>query len=359
MRLKNLTGSTALGLATVGLSASVCEPGQWKNLAPIPTVRQEHGTVAVNNHTIAILGGRAPIENTNITTTTDLLQLYDIPSNTWRTGSVLPYKTNHPNVASIGNNIYLLGGLVEGPIIPGVFLNWEASGACHVYNTVTDTWAELPSMPTGTERGSAVVGVHGDLIYLAGGMTIIRDRYQDAVNTVIAFNTTSGTWQRVPSIGGELPESRQHASGTVIGDTFYVIGGRRYGQTDHRDTVFQLNLSNVSAGWHINTNHMPISRGSLNGAKVGTSFYTFGGEGNADTTTGVFNQTQSFDTQLQLWVELGPMAVPRHGTQSVAIGNLIYIPGGGLQQDGKSVTIDGVMTLQQSTDHFDVYCTHE
>lgn len=44
------------------------------------------------------------------------------------------------------------------------------------------------------------------------------------------FNTTSGARQRLDVAAAELPESRQHATGSVIDHTFYVIGGRRYGQ---------------------------------------------------------------------------------------------------------------------------------
>ena len=44
-----------------------------------------------------------------------------------------------------------------------------------------------------------------DLIYLAGGMTILELGYQDAIDTVIAFNITSREWQRVSENAATLP----------------------------------------------------------------------------------------------------------------------------------------------------------
>lgn len=343
-----------LGLANIAATATSCTSGQWVDLASIPKPRQEHGTVAINNTTIAIVGGIVPVGNS--TQTTDLLQLYDIDSNTWATASAAPYKVNHPNVAAVGQTLYLLGGLVEGALSPGISMNWVASKACHAYDLSTDIWTELPPMPNGTERGSAIVGVHGEMIYLAGGMTVLQTGYQDAVDSVIAFNTASSEWQRLLAAAAELPESRQHAAGSVVGDTFYVVGGRRYGQLNTHDTVFKLDLANQTAGWQTSPGRMPTTRGGLNGGAVGAKFYAFGGEGNPESSTGVFNQSEVFDTESQEWTELKPMQVPRHGTQAAAVGGLVYIPGGGLQQDGKQVVTDGTTTFQQPTSHFDAYC---
>ncbi|KAH8879147.1 galactose oxidase [Thozetella sp. PMI_491] len=356
-----MSSSYRLGLAILGLldiasaAAPACTPGQWVNLTSIPSARQEHGTTAIGNTTIAILGGLATIGNETEATTTDLFQLYDIESDTWTTASPAPYAVNHPNVASVDGKLYLLGGLYAFDPTPfGTPIEWAAVGDSYVYDPETDTWAAIRSIPNGTERGSAIVGVHNEMIYLAGGMTILANG-QDAVDSVISYNTTSDLWQRLDMEAAELPESRQHGTGAVIGDTFYVIGGRRYSQTNVRDTVFALDLTNTTSGWQITT-PMPVARGGLDGGVVGSKFYAFGGEGNPDSLTGVYNQSQVFDTTSQSWTELGVMQVPRHGTQAAGVGDRVYIPGGGLQQDGKSVTVNGVTTSQNPTNHFDAYC---
>ena len=343
-----------LGLFGVAAAKPPCKSGSWVNLTSIPEPRQEHGAAVRGNTTVAILGGIVPVGNA--TETTDLFQLYDIASNTWSTKSPAPYKVSHPNIAVVGEKLYFLGGLIEGPTTPKLSMNWVASRICYVYGFSTNEWSEIAPMPNGTELGSSIVGVHGDMIYLAGGMTVLQTGYQDAVDSVLSFNTTSGAWQRVDHASAELPESRQHATGGVIGNTFYVVGGRRCGQLYTRDTVFELDLTQQQTGWKLSKGHMPTSRGGINGAAVDQRFYVFGGEGNLDATTGVFNQSEAFDVRAQTWSELKPMVVPRHGTQAGSAGGRVYIPGGGLQQDGKQVVKGGKVTSQNPTSHFDAYC---
>ncbi|KAF5563817.1 kelch repeat-containing protein [Fusarium pseudoanthophilum] len=123
-----------------------------------------------------------------------------------------------------------------------------------------------------------------------------------------------------------------------------------------RDTVFELDLTNHETGWKSSAAHMPVSRGGVYGAAVGDKFYAFGWEGNPETVTGVFNQPEAFDAETQKWTELKPMAVPRHGTQAASAGGLVYIPGGGLQQDGKAVSVNGSLSYMQLSSHFDSYC---
>lgn len=347
-------GYAALMLFGVATAKPLCESGSWTNLTSIPKPRQEHGTTSKGNTTIVILGGIIPVGNS--TETTNLLQLYDIASDTWSTKSPAPYNVNHPNIAVVDEKLFFLGGLIEGPTTPDLSMNWVASKVCHVYDFASDSWSEISPMPNGTERGSSIVGVHGEMIYLAGGMTVLQTGYQDAVDSVISYNTTSGMWQRLEHAAAELPESRQHATGSVVGNTFYVVGGRRYGQLYTRDTVFELDLTQQTTGWKVSKGHMPTSRGGVNGGAVGDKFYVFGGEGNLNASTGVFNQSEVFDTKSQKWSELKPMAVPRHGTQAASSGGLIYIPGGGLQQDGKQVVASGKVTFQNPTSHFDAYC---
>lgn len=286
---------------------------------------------------------------------TNLVNLYDIPSDTWRAIAPLPIAVNHPNAAAVNGRIYLLGGLVDTEEPPIAEADWITTGKSYVYDPDANVWTEVASMPNGTERGSSVVGVHGEMIYLAGGMTVLNRDYQDASTTVTAFNTTSLQWQRVPSIAANLPEGRQHAAGTVFRDTLYVVGGRWYERTNVRDTVFSLNLLDQTAGWQTSPSRMPTARGGLAGGAVGHSFFAFGGECDPNTTNGVFPQAESYDLVSGVWTKLKDMQVPRHGTAAVSVGNRIYIPGGGLQQDGIPIERNGVVSYGQATAHFDAY----
>ncbi|KAK7408935.1 hypothetical protein QQX98_008879 [Neonectria punicea] len=310
--------------------------GAWIDLAPIPVApRQEHTTVALSHKTIAVLGGIIP-ENGSYTTT-DIMQLYDIPSNTWRSAADAPFAVNHPNVAVVDNKIYFLGGLSVAP--DGV---WRAVPDSWVYHPVKDKWTPLDPIPDGMERGSATMGVYGKTIYLAGGMTQLDviGGYQDSIESVLSFDTRSGTWIRLPEPATHIPEGRDHAGGAVVGSTYYVIGGRHFGQHNVRDTVFALDLKHPTRGWRTSSAKMPTPRGGVSAGTIGKSVYIFGGEGNeAEGSNGVFNETEVFDTVSETWRKLGPMKLPRHGTSAVAVGNRVYIPGGGIVQSAGPVNV--------------------
>lgn len=287
------------------------------------------------------MGGIIP--NGSDFSTTDIVQLYDIPSDTWTSASPLPIPINHSNAGVVDSKIFVLGALQVSPQGEGIDGSWQAIGAGWVYDISTDTWEVLAPIPQGTERGAAAVGVHNKIMYLAGGMRSLDlspDGEQDTVDTVSAFDTVSGTWLPLPGAASRIPEGRDHAGGAVVGDVFYVLGGRCRGQNNTKDTVFSLDLGNMDAGWHVSPSRMPTPRGGISVGTVQNRIYTFGGEGNqAEGSLGVFNETEVFDTEAETWYKLQPMKLPRHGTSAVAVGERIYIPGGGLAQGADPVNV--------------------
>ncbi|KAJ7263923.1 hypothetical protein C8J57DRAFT_1333170 [Mycena rebaudengoi] len=196
-------------------------------------------------------------------------------------------------------------------------------------------------MPAGTARGAAAVGVHGHTVYLAGGLLELNliTGAQPSSAAVSAFNTLTRRWSVLPS----LPEARDHVGGAVIGNMFFVVGGRVNGVPNVRDTVFALDLNAVGLGW-VEKAHMPTARGGLSTAVIGDRIYTFGGEGDANLVpNGVYNNVEVYCAGEDRWEVLPPMPHPRHGTNAASIAGRIYIPGGG------NVTGAG---LQSHTDFF-------
>jgi N-acetylneuraminic acid mutarotase len=323
---------------TLGLAAYLVagQGGTWERLASIAdNPRQEHSTVALSRDTLAILGGIVPTDT--FFETTNILQLYNIPQNKWTTATPAPIRANHPNVASIRGHIYLLGGMNDAPDAA-----WEGFPQSFVYKSATDVWVPLPPMPVEERRGAAAMGVYNDIIYLAGGLRrleLFEGGSQDTMDILSAFDTRSGVWLPVPDAARHLPEGRDHAGGAVVGHHFYVLGGRFRGHSNNKDTVFVLDLLAMEGGWRVSNSRMPTPRGGLSAATVGSKVYTFGGEGSLAEPNGVFNQTEVFDTKTESWKVLAPMPVPRHGTSAVAIGEVIYIPGGGIVLGGAPVDV--------------------
>ncbi|KAF6762610.1 hypothetical protein DFP72DRAFT_1001102 [Ephemerocybe angulata] len=315
---------------------------RWTTLPPIALgPRQEHVTLALNTSYLGVLGGITPFTTTNNTTsfnTTGLLQLYSLHTRKWLTASPAPEALNHPNAAVIRGEVYLLGGLYDRQ--DG---SYPGSPRSYVYDPATDKWTSLPNLPeSDTARGSAAMGVYKDIIYLAGGMSLLpldpKFGVQQSVDTVSAFNTTSGQWITLPEEARTLPGRRDHAGAAVHNGVFYVLGGRDRGQVNVRGDVFALDLNHLEEGWVVKKGKMPTPRGGISAALVKGKVYTFGGEGNpAPGSDGVFDQVEAYDVAEDSWTKLEKMKSPRHGTSAVAIRDSIYIPGGGVKQGGAPV----------------------
>jgi N-acetylneuraminic acid mutarotase len=302
----------------------------WRPLAPIAGgPRQEHGVAAVGAK-VYVIGGiiTDPVGDF---ATTGRVEVYDTRRDTWSDAAPLPVAMNHPNVATVGAKVYVLGGLSGGA-------SWQALRDSFVYDPRVDRWTRLPSMPAGIALGSAAMGVHGPRIYLAGGMrTLVPSPggLQDTVDTVSSYDVATGRWEALPS----LPQARDHVGGAVVGTRLYVLGGRDRGQVNVRDTVYALDLRSLR--WFVRAS-MPTARGGIATAAVGTKIYTFGGEGKHDGIGphAVFAETEVYDTVHDRWQRLAPMPVPRHGTAAVAVGGTIHIPGGGVAGGGSPVDVN-------------------
>lgn len=317
--------------AVLALALPVSSQSTWSTLSPVPVggTLQEHTTVAINDSLLAVVGGL--VEGGD---TTDNVLLYDIPGDTWRQVAPLPVALNHPNVVVSGENIYVLGGL-------GGERGWPPVRNTFQYDADVDQWEELQSIPEGSERGSAITVVHGDRIFLAGG---IPGGSGESVDDVSIFDLESGEWLEVPEEARHIPAPRDHGGGAVIDGKFYVVGGRDAGLHNVRDTVFILDLEDLEGGWRTSEAAMPTARGGLSVAAIGTMIYAFGGEGNPEEgTDGVFDDVEVYDTETDAWEVLEPMQLPRHGTSAAAVDGRIYIPGGGI--------VEGV----GATDVFDVF----
>lgn len=267
------------------------------------------------------------------------MQFYSIIHDTWHTVSPVPKPVNHANAAVVNGKIYVLGGLVptetwsSSPV-------WNYTSDSWVYNPRDDSWASLPAMPEAEARGSAGVGMYDGKIFLAGGLKrleLVQGGVQDTVDTVSIFDTVTKKWLDVPSAAKKIPEGRDHAGAAVVGSKMYILGGRKNGQENVKDTVFILDLKNLQRGWKTSKAKMPTPRGGVATGVIGKKVYIFGGEGNIQAASGVFNETESYDTATDCWEKSIPMKIPRHGTYAVGVGKKVYIPGGGIVQSGGPV----------------------
>ena len=283
--------------------------------------RQEHGVAALSDQ-IYIIGG-VHYDNNGTVETINRVEYYSTNSQIWHVAAPLPLPVNHPNTAALNNKIYLAGALAAGT-------NWTALPHTYAYDPYNDTWTALAPMPPGTARGSSVVGVYNDMIYLAGGQSfleIVPPYRQPGLALVSSYNTQTNEWDTTSL--PPLPQARQHASGAVVGSTFYVVGGREFDIGSFHDTVFALDLDNPTE-WK-EMAKAPTARGSLACAAMDEVIYCFGGEGNPENEFAIFGQVEAYDTVEDRWHVLPNMEVPRHGMGAVVVEGRVWVPGGGVK----------------------------
>ncbi|KAK1233173.1 hypothetical protein PQX77_003709 [Marasmius sp. AFHP31] len=322
-------------LLLLAAPSALCS-GTWRNSTPIASgPRQEHCVTSIGD-TVYLIGGISPPPpDVPFPPTATLGEAFNTTESIWRRIADLPIPMSHCNIASLNGKLYVLGGMNGDE---GV---WERTGRSFEYCPRDDTWTELPSMPEGEERGASAVGVWGSSVFLAGGLRTLNllDATQDTVATGLVYDTRTKQWSQLP----DLPEGRDHVGGAVIEKTFYVVGGRIRGQDNVRGTVFAMNLATREKKW-VEKSRMPTPRGGLAAAAIGGKIFTFGGEGSTALLgpTGVYNNTEVYDTVRDSWEVLTPMAVPRHGTGATSVGSEIYMPGGGVLRSAGPVDVNDV-----------------
>ncbi|MCC7540153.1 MAG: protein kinase, partial [Deltaproteobacteria bacterium] len=150
-----LAGGVGDGNALVG-PVDFYDPatGTWSTTrgAAIPT-RREHTAGFAHGGRVWIVGGR----NLSLSTNMDVVEVYDVASDTWTTGPSLALARGGFGIGLIGDRAYAVGG--EQPD--------RALDEVEVLDLAAMTWSAAPSVPT-PRHGHAVVGAAGR-VWVVGG----------------------------------------------------------------------------------------------------------------------------------------------------------------------------------------------
>lgn len=311
----NTNGDAAIG---------ACTPAPGWTAAPSLARgdTQETATVALDGKIYVLGGFGGAAENVPVLAS---VQIFDTVTCAWSMGPDLPRSVHHANAAVVDGRIYVVGAM-EG-------LNFMAVGHVWSWNPATDTaWATHTSMPAGTQRGSAVTGVIGGTIYLAGGLR------GGAVNQVSSYTPMTDTWDTTTL--PVLPIVRDHGCGGVVDGKLYVTGGRATSIGSTSSSVYEY----TPGGAWIPRMPMPTGRGGTACGVVGDRIIVVGGEGNGASPTGVFPQVESYQPSSDTWMMHAPMPMPRHGMGAAGWNGTLYVPGGADTQGFGAVATHEVFT---------------
>jgi N-acetylneuraminic acid mutarotase len=194
----------------------------WKALAPMPTKRGAAVAGAVGDKIYVIGGATTAPGATNPSIhplipqrVLNLVEEYDIKTNTWRERAPMPTPRNHTTAGVVNGKIYVIGGRIGAAFIAASsnLANVEA------YDPATNTWSgPLAKMPTA--RSGLTSGVYNGKIYAAGG------EWQNAVEQTAyrvfeAYDPATDSWSVLPP----MALARHGVAGGVIGNRFYAISG--------------------------------------------------------------------------------------------------------------------------------------
>jgi N-acetylneuraminic acid mutarotase len=140
--------------------------------------------------------------------TIDVVEVYDIATDTWETLNPMIIDRGWGGAATIGDTIYVFGGFrTEG---------YQTVPYVHKYDPMTDSWSSDPDMPI--LRDCFMSASTDDKIYVIGGWS----EYEDYEDMVQEYDPLTKVWTEK----ADMPTQRSFTEATIMNDTIYVAGGR-------------------------------------------------------------------------------------------------------------------------------------
>lgn len=286
-------------------------PGRWTGRADMPIPRSEMAWATVWAGRMHVVGGYGEGRVNRAYHT-----VYDPAADAWLDAAPLPRGANHVAVAADAGRVYALGGFIEQ--------NRRCDDKAFAYEVKEDRWREIAPLPR--PRGAAAAVVLGGRIHLIGGATDPAPE-RASIGWHEVYDPAADRWEmRRP-----LPGARDHV-GCVAHDGLIHVAGGRFNTFQYNTGLHHVYLPQRDT-WEERA-PLPTPRSGHGMVVHRGRFFCMGGEGGiieAGRTIDakVFGQMESYDPRTDGWQSHAPMITPRHAVAAVAIGDWIYVAGGG------------------------------
>ncbi|MDB5288890.1 MAG: Kelch repeat-containing protein [Phycisphaerales bacterium] len=298
----------------------------WKPAAPAPA-RQFEGFGRMVNGKLYTFGGYTGV---NPFGATETVQSYDPVSGVWTSLGNIPIPETHCGVAvdEQAGIIYFVGGL-RG-LYPGT-----ATTDVYSYNTKSNTWTRLPSLPMPLAAGEADL-VNGKLHYLGGN--IGQDRSTDSgihlVLDLSAVAAGTATWQTA----ADLPDPRDHFSSVVLNGQIYTFGGEVGHDTLHLQQTDAHRYDPSTDTWTPIAS-LPIPRSHAESSAFVSNGKIFVAGGQVDDFLATATMLE-YDPAADRWYLLPNLPMPLEGTIVQASGDKLIVTTGydGISGNASSAT---------------------
>ena len=283
---------------------------KWSTAPSVPLGRSEAMSAVINGQ-FYVLGGF--VDYTIVPT--DQVHAYDPATRTWSRKADIPWPISHSGVAVDGDYLYLAGGY---PANATKTTQLYGTNIVRRYNSVTDTWDTIRSLPQARATGALVL--LGRELHWVSGTDITRaDR---AEHWALNLEDPAATWQtRAP-----IPTARNHVGHVVYDGKIYIIGGAIL--QDEAETALKIMeiYDPATDSWSRGPD-MPTPRALIQGgvAVHNGKIIVAGGENSFQRATA---EVTSFDPATGKWTQLTPLPGKRIAGQLASIGDELYFATG-------------------------------
>ena len=183
------------------------DTNKWSNLPSLPSARAGGG-LALVDRTLHYFGGVNIARQEQPTHWT--LNLEDLGAG-WQDAGTFPYNRTHFSTTSIGDQVYVIGGLI------GINKDSKDFADGYRYDTKTGTWTQIADLPKPLSHTTDASIVHDGKIWLFGG----EIAYNVIQSSVYIYDPATNSWSGNTS----LPAKRMAGIGGVINDEIYYTQG--------------------------------------------------------------------------------------------------------------------------------------
>jgi N-acetylneuraminic acid mutarotase len=247
--------------------------------------------------------------------------IYDPAGDRWFNGAPLPRGANHVAVKAHGGRVYALGGFLEQ--------NRNPDRNAYAYDVAADRWERIAPLPR--PRGAAAAEFLNGRLHLIGGASE-PTRERASVGWHEVYDPGDDRWESLKP----LPGARDHVGSAVNAGRIHIVGGR-FNTFEYNTNLHHVYLPERDT-WEERA-PLPTARSGHGLVLYRERLFAMGGESgvverNRITQARVFGQMESYDPGTDSWQSHAAMPTPRHAVAATAVGDWIYVAGGGAVTGG-------------------------
>ena len=277
----------------------------------MPTPRHDLQAVTVGKRIYAISGSGD--------LTSDVIEIYDVESDTWSQGPSMLTKRGWFGAVLLDEKIYVVGGKTvttdEEKEQSGNAAYYHIRDSLEVLDLSSHTWSSLE--PMSQSRAGLVATVCRGQIYALGGNAMDNELTSGGphLDRVEIYDPLTGHW----SIGVPMPIGLQGPAVATVDDKIYLTAG--IGGPEDGPSTRTLRFDPESGKWE-SLAPIPTPRCDPATVAVGRKIYTFGGWGS------YHDCVEIYDIDADNWSSDTPMPVNKAWMTAAAVGERIFVMGG-------------------------------